>query len=596
MEAIGKSPGGSCRNLLEEELTQDQLSKGRAGEEPESLEALDERIAALEETARRRTELESTWGHLVAGSRPSFLGRLPHALRRASVGRRLARTATLESVVSEYQRLIAHRSAVMLRRVAEALHRRLRRALAEDRATLRQLVTALRGTVPSPGENIMQSIDPAPLLRALPLWLVTFDDLPGLVPLAAGIFDLALIDEATQCDLAAPLPAMYRARRVMVSGDARQLRHLSFLADERQKAIAELHGLGEPTLAALDYRRRSLLDLVEDQCVRPDQVVRLREHYRSHPAIISFSNDAFYRGSLRIMTRHPGTLREPGLELRRVDGRRRPEGHNPEEVDAVVEEVLRRVGNETLVADERCSSMGVLSPFRDQVDRLASELEKALSRRAAERHRLLVGTAHDFQGDERDVMLISFAIDGDAPAGTLRYLDRPDVFNVSITRARSHQCIFCSVPRGSLPPDSLIRRYLESIRDAPAAASPWTTPEETPPFDEDPFLRDVRDALAGHGFETWVGWPVAGTHVDLVVQKDDRCLGVDLVGSGGPSSAAHSLDHYRMLGRAGLEMVPLSYSRWCREREACLKELRERTEASQLRSQEFRSPAACASA
>ena len=61
---------------------------------------------------------------------------------------------------------------------------------------------------------------------------------------------------------------------------------------------------------------------------------------------------------------------------------------------------------------------------------------KRLSLSAIEKHWLRIGTAYSFQGDERDIMFLSFAIGREAHPGTLRYLDRPDVFNVSITTTR----------------------------------------------------------------------------------------------------------------------------------------------------------------
>ena len=140
---------------------------------------------------------------------------------------------------------------------------------------------------------------------------------------------------------------------------------------------------------------------------------------------------------------------------------------------------------------------------------------------------MLIGTAHDFQGDERDAMFISFTIDGDASRGTLRYLNRPDVFNVAVTRARSVQYVFCSARPECFPRDSLICRYLESIEDDTAASRPGGG-ETTSPFEEDVFIGEVREALVEQGFETWVGWPVAGLNVDLVVQKNERYVAIDL--------------------------------------------------------------------
>ena len=49
----------------------------------------------------------------------------------------------------------------------------------------------------------------------------------GRLPFEPGIFDLVVIDEASQCDIASALPLLYRARRAVIIGDPLQLKHVS---------------------------------------------------------------------------------------------------------------------------------------------------------------------------------------------------------------------------------------------------------------------------------------------------------------------------------------------------------------------------------
>lgn len=60
------------------------------------------------------------------------------------------------------------------------------------------------------------------------------------------------------------------------------------------------------------------------------------------------------------------------------------------------------------------------------------------------KHDLLIAMAHSFQGEKRDVMFLSFAMDPASHLVTLRFLNRPDVFNVSITRIRIEQRFYVS--------------------------------------------------------------------------------------------------------------------------------------------------------
>ncbi len=115
--------------LLDGDTSLERPGKSDGAEGFEELEELDEKIGALEKAAERGIDLETTWGNLVAGSRPSGPRRLLHALRRRFVDWQLTRGATLESVVSDYQNLVARRAAVAGRLVTGTFHGRLGRAL-----------------------------------------------------------------------------------------------------------------------------------------------------------------------------------------------------------------------------------------------------------------------------------------------------------------------------------------------------------------------------------------------------------------------------------------------------------------------------------
>jgi hypothetical protein len=57
-------------------------------------------------------------------------------------------------------------------------------------------------------------------------------------------------------------------------------------------------------------------------------------------------------------------------------------------------------------------------------------------------------------------MMLSFAVDTASHAATMRFLEKPDVFNVSITRARVAQHVYLSIDKTQLRPDSLLHAYI----------------------------------------------------------------------------------------------------------------------------------------
>lgn len=432
--------------------------------------------------------------------------------------------------------------------------------LAKRREALVTLRRALGARRSGDQERWFGQLDRDVMRAAFPLWSTTFADAHRALPFEPGFFDLVIIDEATQCDSASALPILQRGNRVLVTGDPQQLRHVSFLSDAVQRELGRRHGLDSQALERYDYRRRSLLDLVADALPSSDAIARLDEHFRSAPAIIEFSNQQFYGGGLAVMTRRPSSLAQPSLQVRRVSGARTEDGVNLVEIEEVIE-VLARL---SVAEAPHPLSFGVVSPFRAQADALAAACAARLGAGLVARHNLLVATVWGFQGEERDVMIVSLALDPTSPAGSWRYLQREDLFNVAITRARQLQVVVTSVAPGEEPPGSLVASYLEFAEKSAAGT------RDTPKGSESELAHEVAAACRQHGWQVWPQFEVAGTTVDLLVAHDGVELAVDLIGGSSADGEALEIERARMLGRAGLRLFPLPWSSWSRDPVAVL--------------------------
>jgi very-short-patch-repair endonuclease len=274
----------------------------------------------------------------------------------------------------------------------------------------------------------------------LPCWAVTSLSARGRLPFDPALFDLVIIDEASQCDIASALPLLLRARRAVIIGDPLQLKHVSTVVPQEDRLMLAVHGLAEGK-AAWAYSVNSLFDLARTFC-RHEDIVNLRDHHRSHRDIIAFSNRYFYRGALRVATDHDRLKHAPRsgpavewLDLKgRVMRPSRGGAVNPMEAQAVVAEIRK------LVADEKYEgSIGVVTPFRAQANRIRTlaHQDPELSGRLAALH-FVVDTVHGFQGDERDAIFFSPVVSQGTSESTLRFLKgHGNLFNVAITRARS---------------------------------------------------------------------------------------------------------------------------------------------------------------
>ena len=274
---------------------------------------------------------------------------------------------------------------------------------------------------------------------ALPCWAVTALRARNRIPLDAGIFDVLIIDEASQCDIASALPLLYRSKSAVIIGDPQQLRHISALRPDKDQQLLVKQGL-EVDRLSWSYSAHSLFDLASSIC-DSDDIVALRDHHRSHADIIGFSNEHFYEGKLRVATNysrlHTAARSEPAIRWVNLSGRAvRPStggALNQEEARAVVDELKR------LLKQGYRGTIGVVSPFRAQANRIRDVLER--DGETAQRlvaNDCLIDTVHRFQGDERDLMIFSPVVAQGISSNALRFLgSNGNLFNVAITRARS---------------------------------------------------------------------------------------------------------------------------------------------------------------
>jgi len=522
---------------------------------------LDREIAALEREFDRRTAAEAKWGDDLASdpANDTFLA----GLRRRYVRWRSGLQRPLWETTQALQERLSQRAADTALFLRAHHAEQLGKVLARQRRDLVLFGKGLRAVTARKREEYFGKADFAAVLRAFPIWLVRLGDLSRNLPFREELFDLVILDEATQCDIASCLPALQRAKRAVVTGDPRQLRHVSFLSRRRQARLQEIHELADEDPESLDYRDRSALDLVSDRLVQREQAQFLDEHYRSTPAIIRFSNRVFYSGALRVMTGRPLLPAHEGVWLVRCAGRRQEDGTNREEGEQLLAALRELVDAQAGTPDAACQSVGVLAPFRSQAEWLAREVMGRFTSRDMERHRLAVGTPYAFQGEERDVMLLSLVLDDASHPTAWRHLSRPDVFNVAITRARSRQVVHYSFSPERQPADSLPRRYAEDqAGDAPNPSLPV----------RDQFCEGVRAVLTAQGHQVWVGFPVAGLEIDLIVAGPNGLCGIDLIGYPGQFAGAFTRERYRMLHRAGLRTFPLPYTHWLADRELALRE------------------------
>ncbi|MFY8325662.1 DEAD/DEAH box helicase [Pseudoalteromonas sp. ZZD1] len=444
----------------------------------------------------------------------------------------------------------------------------LRTLVNTQRKSLQAFNQAIRSRTSKRQFELFDNIEYSSLLAAFPVWLVSLNSLYRVLPLKSQMFDLVIIDEATQCNISSCLPAFYRAKRALVVGDTKQLRHYSFLAKAKETQFRTKNQLSLFSEGVVSYRDNSILDLTLNTLNSEQQLAFLDEHFRSKPELIHFSNTHFYQTKLKVMQHRPCTS-SGHLFIERVNGERDKNGVNLLEASAVISSIKQQ-----MIADQETGvyhSIGVVSPFRSQADFIAKQIDANFSDAEIIKHKLRAATPFGFQGEERDIMLISFAVDNNAKRAAV-YLNKADVFNVSITRARQTQYLFLSIDETQLPEDYLLRRYLSSVTEFTAV--------HTGLSEIDDFQHDVMQELTKLKIEAWPGYYVAGTEVDILCRHHGMYLALDLIGYPGPWADFFELDTYKLFSRANIEMLPISYGLWVVDKDTCIQAIITKLEQS----------------
>ena len=403
----------------------------------------------------------------------------------------------------------------------------------DEKRTLAQVSSAVMSNR-SARRRALAALDPDALTRAAPLWVGSVRDVDEVLPAVAGLFDLVILDEAAQIDQMNAANALVRAKRALVCGDPNQLGHTSYISNEAVEKAANRFGTSEELL---NPRSVSTFDVAAAQV--PVEV--LDEHFRSVPHLIEFSSRRFYGGELHVATRHPRSEDADHIHVSVVEGSRDTAKVNQIEVD----ECLRLVDQYATAGSQ---SIGVITPFRAQADALEEAILAKYRLEEIDAYGLRVGTVHSYQGDERDVLIISLAVGHDEKDTAWRFVNQRNLFNVMVTRARDEVVVVTS----NAAPPGLVGEYIE-----------WSEPLTDLTHDVDvtnPWIRRVAEALTEQGIPVRCGYSVGRHVIDIVAGTGDGAVAIDC--GPHPEGEDMHLDRAMLLRRGGWNAVDAYQTMW----------------------------------
>lgn len=363
------------------------------------------------------------------------------------------------------------------------------------------------------------------VLRHFPLWACSTLSVPGRIPLVPGLFDYLVVDEATTSDIASALPLFARARHVIVVGDRQQTGMISDLNPVREAEMRHRAGLAHPDLGRFTYSQISLFDLAWSKSGAHRHM--LRDHFRCHAEIAAYCSETFYDGRLFVRTAD-SSLRPPegqrsGLHWSHVTGPIERAGNGCRsyaEAAALVDHLV------TLVDDDGYDgTVGVVTPFNRQSELLVHMIEQRLPRDIIDKVKLRVGTSHAFQGDDRDVVLVSLCYGHDMPRNGDWFLrNSRELMNVAISRARAVCHVFGDREAARASDIKHIARLASSIG---AEGAPQGDPRAL--FDS-PWEERLYDALCAAGLTPEPQYRLGGRRLDLALLEGEVRLDIEVDG------------------------------------------------------------------
>jgi len=255
------------------------------------------------------------------------------------------------------------------------------------------------------------------LKKAFPCILAGIRDYAEFIPLEKNLFDLIIIDEASQVSIAQALPALVRGKQIIILGDDKQFSNVKannaskVTNQELRKRVQDT--FLEERLNGVD--KNGWLTKVKENFDIKNSILKfsrfirnyecqLKKHFRCYPEIISYSDKYFYDNTLQCM-KIRGKQIENVIKFDFIDHDGKfDENKNTNELE--VEHIIKEL--KEFKEKEIEQSIGIITPHREQVTLLFDKINELPERDwLFGKCKLKIMTFDTCQGEERDYIFYS---------------------------------------------------------------------------------------------------------------------------------------------------------------------------------------------
>jgi very-short-patch-repair endonuclease len=403
---------------------------------------------------------------------------------------------------------------------------------------------------------------------AVPCWIMPQWRVSESIPPELALFDLVVIDEASQSDIWA-LPCLLRGKQFLIVGDHKQVSPSAVGMQEAKIIDLSRRFLNDQPHGDQMSPEKSIYDLAT--VVFAGSSVMLKEHFRCVPAIIEFSNQHFYNGEIKPLRLPKSNERlNPPLIDVFVEGGFRKRDTNPPEAQAIVNEIKALIEDPNM--DGR--SIGVVTLVgMEQAKYIWNLINNQIPQDQIIARQIEVGAPPAFQGRERDIILISNVLaEGNRTAANK--IDITQRLNVAMSRARDRMYLFRSVHESDFAADTLtaktIRHFKAPFRQDPVQSASLRS------LCESDFEREMFDLLIAKNYRVRPQVRCGSYRIDFVVEGDEgRRLAVECDGDRfhGPGQWIDDMQRQRVLERAGWTFWRCFASSFVMNKEAVVSDL-----------------------
>ena len=408
--------------------------------------------------------------------------------------------------------------------------------------------------------------------KVVPAWIMPLNKVFDTLNPVENKFDIIIIDEASQSDISS-LILLYMAKKIIIVGDDKQVSpsdvgvNIDKINMFRRKYIK-----GKVTNDDLYGIRASLYSIVSTTF----QPISLREHFRSVPEIIGYSNKTSYDNQILPLRDSNSSILKPAIIDYKVNGKR----DEKSKINRVEAETIVSLIEACLAMKEyKNSTFGVISLLGDEQAELIQDLiVKRIPATEIENHKILCGNSASFQGDERDIMFISL-VDSSEENKSLRLVGEGvegairKRYNVAISRAKDQLWIVHSIDKNNLKEGDLRKELFEYIDSLKENVFDKTAIENITASD---FENEVARHLSEKNYTIKQKWRVGSYDIDMVAIYDDKKIAIECDGktlNHTEEEVIANLEEQEILERCGWEFIRVRASEYFRNPEKAIKDL-----------------------